>query len=715
MAEEMSAEKIFSQELEKANPDFDKLVKLLDEHPGLMNSDRLVEKIFPRPKSTAKVTKKSQKGRRNDTPGNIRISKMMNALRNAKKLKDAGKLSEADYKKFVNAKDPKTGETFATLTAKHAVIAYDKASIDRSPKENLSPQGRAVFAKKAQQYASALAEMQELGVSMEGVDKRGLDVAAIAAKGKVKNTDGFSPALVEGKPDEATSETRIVDLPAVIRQETGLAMVKPQETGLARVESQETGLVKVPEGNSKPLEVGLKEKEPDGNSKPLNIGVEEEMEVGNAKKPALNINVQTPQKTNDNENEATVEDAPEKDKGKAGDWNPEKIREQDIIDYMYNEWFLAGLSWAINGVGKLAYNGVAYLCDKGLDHWKGKKLKKHEIQAKDFQNSADQLLKRGDSWKKEFNDGLDRHADQLNKINEDIRNNLGKNPQQWQTLNPQDTHDAQLIKFVNDSYTANPKEFADKMQLLSNFKDSQMKEAVKAVHAAAVNMAIVQFMHDQMNNGSDKLTDIKPEKLNKIIRKLTKRNYTSIMKGATAIVRRTQQEARKNGITAPKIIAENSARAGQDYVNLIIEKTNAASLAIKTDLENGSYKLNGQESQAETRSAVNKMTELVENGEKFWELNRTDRELKNENSSEPLGFDAVARSFNTRAIVEEGVSVNIKNELESLNADMSANRERKGKFRETVDRITHRNTNNVIENSPDISRIISDRSTRSGR
>lgn len=705
MAEEMSAEKIFSQELGKANPDFDKLVKLLDEHPGLMNSDRLVEKIFPRPKDPQKITKKSQKGRLNGTPGNIRISKMMNALRNAKKLKDAGKLSEADYNKFVNAKDPKTGETFATLTAKHAVIAYDKASIDRSPKENLSPAGRAVFAKKAERYAAALAEMQELGVSMEGVDKRGLDVAAIAAKGKVKNKDGFSPALVEGKPDEKTSETRIVDLPAVIRQETGLARVEPQETALARVEPQETGLVKMPEQN--PVNVQVAEKE-------------EELEVGN-KKPALNIktqdkplnvNVQTPQKNGDNENEATVEDAPEKDKGKTGDWDPERIREQDIIDYMYNEWFLAGLSWSINFVGKHLYNGVANLCDKGLDSWKGKKLKKHEIQAKDFSNSADQLLKKGDEWKKEFNDELDRHGEQLSKINKDIRNNLGKQPQQWETLNPEDIHDAQLIKFVNDSYAANPKEFTDKMQLLSNFKGSPAEEMAKNVYATAVNMAIVQYLHDQMNNSSDKLTDIKPEKLNKIIRKLAKRNYVSILKGATAINRRTQQEARKNGITDPKIIAENSTKAGYEFIDQIQAKTNAARLALKTDLERGSYKLNGEKSQVETKSAVNKMTELVEQGEKLWKLNRTDHEIKGENSSEPMGVDAVARSFNTSAVIEEKISVNLKNELESLSADIDANKKRKGNFRETLDRIKHPQKSKNIENNADLSQIINKFCTR---
>lgn len=101
----------------------------------------------------------------------------------------------------------------------------------------------------------------------------------------------------------------------------------------------------------------------------LTIEAESNFKVGgNENKPPLNINPNVPpqeQNTNENPEEkiATLEDAgPENKKGKRGTPDFGLVKEQDIIDYMFQNWFLGGLNLMLEGTYKLADRALDGLC-----------------------------------------------------------------------------------------------------------------------------------------------------------------------------------------------------------------------------------------------------------------------------------------------------------------------------------------------------------------
>jgi len=656
MAKELSVEEIFSKELKSSEPDISKLAALLNDHPGLMTSGDMLKRLFPQPPTGSK----GRSGNKN-TKGNlgyISTKKLMNALGNAKKLKDAGIITEETYKSFLNAKHPKTGDTFASYVAGHATVAFDKSRLDRSPKANLDKKDAQIFNDCAKEAADALVQMRDMGVSFEERNNSGKNVFDMLSQGKARDKDGSYPLYNAVCGNEASNDIN-------------LKLEKTEE-----------------------LAVG-------GDD--LNLRIAE-------KKPDINIATKAPQQ--DDEKQATIEQ-PKEDGGSKSDFEPEKVIEKDIIDYMYNEWFLAGLSWLINKTVKTAYNIVANLCDKSVETWNNHKLENHDIEAKDFKKSADQLLASQQARKNEFNNKLDQYGNYIAAVNKDFCDNLGKTPQKWTTLNPADSHDAALISMMNTAYAKNPQKVKNQLGMLAKINNPGMISTLKLVHDLAVNMATVQFLHDSMNSKHDKLSGLSEKELTATMRNLTAKNFSSIINGLNAVATHTQLATMlRDGITDPKVIAENVNQTTDAYLKLLQQQSNIAVQALKADLDKGSFKLNGQKSQTNTKDEIDKMTRLVSDGEKQWDVLMPQKRAE----FDQLGFYEAARSINAKNVIEQEFSQSIFGQLNELQAKTYDNSTRKKNFEEYKKKLLSNDKfMNYDSRDNQFANIYSQRRTRSGR
>ena len=267
----------FMKAIENKDSD-DKLKAILEKNPKLLESKEFAKRVFP------KVGDKKNMGL-------VKLDKMVETVKRVKGLADNGAIKPEQLSSFLELKQPMTGETFSTFTAKQAVAACDKANTERP---ELPEADRNVFKQHQTTYTAQLEELKTLGVSMEA-DREGLTVEEISKAGNTKDEDGNSPAI-SGKP-----------------------LFKGQTTEKQQSQTEKTELKVNIAANEEGLEVGGEEKEA--------------LKVKVAEKP-VKVNVQPKKKEEDEDiNEATVEDAPEDDKSK-NNYQGDKIREQDIIDYM---------------------------------------------------------------------------------------------------------------------------------------------------------------------------------------------------------------------------------------------------------------------------------------------------------------------------------------------------------------------------------------------
>lgn len=172
-----------------------------------------------------------------------------------------------------------------------------------------------------------------------------------------------SPLLMKDNMERMAPEFAKIDaemrFPVLRAKETGLARVEKKETGLAKVEKKETGLAKVEE---KETGVATIEKEP------ITVEAAETFKVGGENTQPLNVEAKVPpQEQNTDENPedkvATLDEAgPDSSRGKKGPSEFGIVKEQDIIDYMFQNWFLGSINFLLEGAYKITDRALDALC-----------------------------------------------------------------------------------------------------------------------------------------------------------------------------------------------------------------------------------------------------------------------------------------------------------------------------------------------------------------
>lgn len=552
--------------------------------------------------------------------GLVPLDKMVDTIKKVKELADNGLISAEQSKDFMSMKDPRSGENFATFAAKQAVSAYDKANTDRSPEPNLSDEGKNIFQQQQQLYSNQIEEMKNLGVPMNLPNEKGQTLDSIAKSGKNNNANGNSPALS----------------------------------------------VNIDDNNG--LEVG------GGEPKPLKVEVND--------KPALKVKVDTkPKEKEEDQNEATVEDAPEEDKPKGSGLSPEAVKEEDIIQYMYREWFLASLSWSINELGDKIYSGVSALCDSYVKQSNKPTNKNLSNKAQKFQKSGATFLKAMPTqMRNQFEASLNDKNNYMSTLNKDILDNVGKKPQQWKSLDANVPSNKALIDTINASYQKDPTGFVQQLKDMEKNSKS-VKNFTLRVYDLSVQQATAQYMLQQMDKKNPKDFDINDKKVQKEIAKLAQKNFASNMSGIKAISEHAKYELKLNqGVTDPTKIKDAEAQAISNFLKgseMLTAKTMAS---ITDDLKTGDFKSAGKSISQETKDNARAMEKLMSDGEKHWEY-LVPNKRKNAGLEGP---DEIAKKMNTQDIIQNSAYANVSNDIKSVAAQIDANKKRRANFKQNT-------------------------------
>lgn len=557
----------FFSALDNGKP-MEDLAKILNDNPGILTSKEFMSKSLP------DVCKNPE------NLGLVDLDKTLNLVKQINAMEKDGLIAADDAKAFYGAHNPYTGDTIATYAAKNAAAAYDKSCLDRAPKDNISEQGQTAFAKSAQASADVLNQMKDMGIPMDLPNSEGKTVNDIAKLSQMKDADGNSP-IISGKPLDRENSASV------------------------RENIDENG----------GLEVGGESKE----ALKVKVG-----------KEALKVNTKGKKAENpeDEKNEATVEDEDE-EKAKHGPYDSTPIKEEDIISYMYREWFLASMSWGINGAVNLACDAVDNLCDD----FKKRYRKKEKIREEEKDKKRDDFSKAG---KKFLLDGAQEHTSEYREQSNntdaywnDLYENLGKNPPKYKVLNPDNPEHKVFLDAINKEYQQDPQ--ACKHKLGSVIKNrEEFKKLDSSLERLASEMVALEIMKEQMTSGKIKrgatltqlIHNMSDKKRKEMFDKKIIKKKEDLLKNVSNLGVYAELKARESGITDPKEIEQYKATS---LACLLKVSTNAV-VSCKQEfvncLDKQEYKYANGELSKEAKDAykaVQKITKIDDIGDKWLE------------------------------------------------------------------------------------------------
>lgn len=557
----------FFSALDNGKP-MEDLAKILNDNLGILTSKEFMSKSLP------DVCKNPE------NLGLVDLDKTLNLVKQINAMEKDGLIAADDAKAFYGAHNPYTGDTIATYAAKNAAAAYDKSCLDRAPKDNISEQGQTAFAKSAQASADVLNQMKDMGIPMDLPNSEGKTVNDIAKLSQMKDADGNSP-IISGKPLDRENSASV------------------------RENIDENG----------GLEVGGESKE----ALKVKVG-----------KEALKVNTKGKKAENpeDEKNEATVEDEDE-EKAKHGPYDSTPIKEEDIISYMYREWFLASMSWGINGAVNLACDAVDNLCDD----FKKRYRKNEKIREEEKDKKRDDFSKAG---KKFLLDGAQEHTSEYREQSNntdaywnDLYENLGKNPPKYKVLNPDNPEHKVFLDAINKEYQQDPQ--ACKHKLGSVIKNrEEFKKLDSSLERLASEMVALEIMKEQMTSGKIKrgatltqlIHNMSDKKRKEMFDKKIIKKKEDLLKNVSNLGVYAELKARESGIIDPKEIEQYKANS---LASLLKVSTNAV-VSCKQEfvncLDKQEYKYANGELSKEAKDAykaVQKITKIDDIGGKWLE------------------------------------------------------------------------------------------------
>lgn len=557
----------FFSALDNGKP-MEDLAKILNDNPGILTSKEFMSKSLP------DVCKNPE------NLGLVDLDKTLNLVKQINAMEKEGLIAADDAKAFYGAHNPYTGDTIATYAARNAAAAYDKSCLDRAPENNISERGQTAFAKSAQASADVLNQMKDMGIPMDLPNSKGQTIDDIAKFSQMKDADGNSP-IISGKPLDRENSASV------------------------RENIDENG----------GLEVGGESKE----ALKVKVG-----------KEALKVNTKGKKAENpeDEKNEATVEDEDE-EKAKHGPHDSTPIKEEDIISYMYREWFLASMSWAINGAVNLACDAVDNLCDDFKKRYK----RNEKLRDEEREKNRDDFSKAG---KKFLFNGAQEHTSKYKEQSsntdaywKDLYENLGKNPPKYKVLNPDNPEHKVFLDAINKEYQQDPQ--ACKHKLGSVIKNrEEFKKLDSSLERLASEMVALEIMKEQMTYGKIKrgatltqlIHNMSDKKRKEMFDKKIIKKKEDLLKNVSNLGVYAELKARESGITDPKEIEQYKANS---LASLLKVSTNAV-VSCKQEfvncLDKQEYKYANGELSKEAKDAykaVQKITKIDDIGGKWLE------------------------------------------------------------------------------------------------
>lgn len=215
---------------------------------------------------------------------------------------------------------------------------------------------------------------------------------------------------------------------------------------------------------------------------------------GKDNSPKKGLNVNTPQEEQkDLENTANMNPNAGDDHRKRRPIEFEKIKEQDIIQYMFENWFLELATAALK-----APFWVLNKCLDALDSKFDTSIPKTSLKAGEKEKNAKAvkfLNERGKQVASACMSGIETQQDYYDSLHDTVKNNIGKKAGDWKIgqYKGRPVVNAAVIKNLNDMYTSSPNDFKNKLEALKTISDKGI-ETIDLYMQIAARMAVAQYM-----------------------------------------------------------------------------------------------------------------------------------------------------------------------------------------------------------------------------
>ncbi len=433
----------------------------------------------------------------------------------------------------------------------------------------------------------------------------------------------------------------------------------------------------------------------------------EALKVKIEEKPVkVNVAEKSKEKEED-EVDADVTKAPKDDSAKKGDFDGGHVKEQDIIDYMYNEWFLKSVDWAINGFVGWAVNKVDNLCekfDKKCQENSKNKEEKQKNRVSEFQKGGRYLLTDG---AKNVRDSYLADKDKKLAMWKEVAANLGKDPQTWTVLDPKNDKSKQFISMINTEYKQNPQQCTNKVNDIIKNYDKNDKEKTQ-LYALAVELAATEIAYEGMSSGRAKrgakfqynLGNLTAKEIDEKLKKRTLKKANELQENLEKLGLFAELKAAQEGITDKEKIEKTKETFVKEYLKTISDKTIDCQKKLLKDLneENFSRANTGVVKDLFNKGLSKDSTESYKDMKKLTNIDKLGYSILvkgNKDSVKDLRADAIDRF--TKSPIED-----LNNKLELKAHDTTSQEKhnsRENNFRQLKEKIlSGKNSDKVMNN-----------------
>ncbi len=254
-------------------------------------------------------------------------------------------------------------------------------------------------------------------------------------------------------------------------------------------------------------------------------------------------------KLNDDKKIADMKSLPGDEKRHKREPRQDKFRDEDVIKYMYEDWFLGGASWLFNKAEAYILDTIDWACDKSVERARNRRQKINEMKnekAKIRINRANDFIQTAGDMMNGLGAECTAKAQSYESILQDIQKNIGNQHPQWEYFSADDSF---IKKLETDLMQA--RQFVQKTsQELKN-----RTEVIEMTGKLAMLITSTQMTDEFMKNPNEWNKNDQPASDDQLKEMFVQR----------------YQDTQKNILTALSVMAEDNRLMSEAIYNTLAE------------------------------------------------------------------------------------------------------------------------------------------------
>lgn len=252
-------------------------------------------------------------------------------------------------------------------------------------------------------------------------------------------------------------------------------------------------------------------------------------------------------KLNDDKKIADMKSLPGDEKRHKREPRQDKFRDEDVIKYMYEDWFLGGASWLFNKAEAYILDTIDWACDKSVERARNRRQKINEMKnekAKIRINRANDFIQTAGDMMNGLGAECTAKAQTYKDILQDIQKNIGNPHPQWEYFSADDPF---IKKLETD-----PMQARQFVQTTSQELENRTK-LIEMTGKLAMLMTSTQMTDEFMKNPNEWNKNDQPASDDQLKEMFTQR----------------YQDTQKNILTALSVMAEDNRLMSEAVYNTL--------------------------------------------------------------------------------------------------------------------------------------------------